>query len=180
MFQNLPTAIHNEESKMKKMILVLLGLVVLGVVPAMSSAASWCQWDGSAGVNCVAERNGALRIKYDKDRNLLPNRLWVGGSVANKNSWGYFQLTQIVLPYDPNTQREDVTSPNWDKTGDQITMSFPILELTVDEVNGVKSQALSSEMYLVLKWMNAQGYISATTAPQWLKDAYDARTALGQ
>jgi hypothetical protein len=139
------------------------------LLATVASAEQYCTWTGTEVGNCVSVNSGVVR---------LPSGLNVSGGEGNFNSHGYYKLVQTIPSFDPAVEK--LSGAIESKAGNEITRDYNVLSKNTTEQNEYKATALSYEMYIVLKWMVAQGVIDPATAPTGLKAAYLARQALGQ
>ena len=149
---------------MKKIILAIL--IVLFASPAF--AARWCQWDGSKGIGCQDDLRGYIT---------LVDGLRISGSAEHFNINGYYLLTTTQPTVPEGSVKETEV---WGKIENDISQTWTVREKTTEEINTEIGNTMSFEMYKVLSWFAAEGYIDPATAPAGIRDAYLARQALGQ
>lgn len=163
-------------------------LIILFVLLLATSAQAdtYCKWTGTAPDNCIATRTIA-----DGSKRAQIAGAWRVITTESAAEYGYYLFISIVpsIP-DPATQKATSFTDAFD--GTTITRTYILETKTVTEQNETAAEAMSVELYYILKWIKTPGtikcdsnnfslcHIDPTTAPDGIKAAYLARQALGQ
>jgi len=140
---------------------ILYFLMAFILLAASANASQWCQWDGTQGLECQSDARGYIKISG------FPVK-----TPAIANARGYFKVTDTIPEL---TATQKFGAIVWEKVGNDINRTYTVVDKTTTENDEDTARALSLEMYVVLKWMVAQGVINPATAPTALKNAYLAR-----
>ena len=142
-------------------------LIVLMSSPVI--AATYCQWDGTKGVNCRNDNRGYLPTD---DGNISPE-------TELFTEYGYYPLntTYPVLGTDQTTDQEQ-----WSFDGTTISRTWTVRAMTATEIDIRDAQPMPINTYYLWKTLLATGTITQAQAnarlPQELIDAYQARDRL--
>ena len=150
---------------------IVIALFILLVTP-IAYADRWCQWSGTAGENCLNDRDGVL---YVPDK--FPAR-----SISIINGYGYYHLTTTQ----PTIGEDEVRDAEvWDKVDNQISLTWTVRDLTAQEILERDQRAMSLIDYLQWKALiqftsatNEQVVTFLTASYPEIVDAYLARKAI--
>jgi len=149
---------------MKKLFIYL---VLLIFSPSVLLADSWCQWDGSQGINCQSDNKGYIRTPFKVSTE----------AVANDRGWFRVEVTQPAIG--ANQVKNAVV---WDKVDNIITKTWTVRDLTATEIDQNVAAPMPLSEYYLWKALLVKGVITqqeaANALPQNLIDAYMARDRL--
>jgi len=138
-------------------------------VPSILFAGTWCQWDGSEGINCKSTSKTSIVI--DDHR--------VTVSAENLNPRGWFERT-ITQPTIGEDQVRDAEV--WSKVDNEIYLTWTVRDMTATEIDQRIASPMSITDYYLWKVLLVTGTITQQQAadrlPQELIDAYQARDRL--
>ncbi|MCP4262754.1 MAG: hypothetical protein GY774_35395 [Planctomycetes bacterium] len=149
---------------MKKIVMIIAMLLIT----PFAYADQWCEWSGTAGINCINDRYGVISLDG------VPTR-----TEAFINSFGLFRLTitQPAIGADETTNAEI-----WDKVGNQLSLTWSVRAMTQEEIDQRDSSPMSLSEYYLWTTLEATGTITIQqiqdNLPQELIDAYLARDRL--
>ena len=147
---------------------IILCIVALFIMPALSQADSWCQWDGEQGINCQSDSRGYIRV--DGFKVSTP-------SIANAG--GYYRVDNIDPVVGENQVRDEIA---WSFSDNVITRTWTVRDLTAEEIDQRVASPMPLNTYYIWKALIAKGVITQQEAaqrlPQELIDAYLARDRL--
>jgi len=150
---------------MKKFVLCLIILLV----PSLVFAGTWCQWDGSAGINCKSSSNTYIILD--------DHRVTVSAENLNPRGWYERIVTQPTIG--ANQVRD---AEVWGFADNQISLTWSVRDLTAAEIQARTAGAMSLSQYYIWKTLLTTGVITQQQAadhlPQELIDAYQARDAI--
>ena len=150
---------------MKKFILCLL----FTFISSPLFAATWCQWDGSAGTDCQSTTRTFIKI----------NGVRVSVSAENLNPRGWYELTVT----EPSVGEDQVVDEVvWGFETNQISKTWTVRDMTTTEIDARDADAMPLSEYYLWKTLIATGVITQQQAvnnlPAELIDAYQARDRL--
>jgi hypothetical protein len=151
---------------MKKLVLVSV-ILLLWAVPGF--AGTWCQWDGSKGINCRTTSRSYITISGVR----------VTVSAENLNPRGWYERT-ITEPTVGADQVKDAEV--WGFANDEISLTWTVRDLTTTEIDTRDAQLMDITDYYLWKALIVTGTITqqqaADNLPQEMIDAYLARKRL--
>lgn len=129
---------------------------------------TWCEWDGSAGINGQSDSRGYILI------NNIPTRT---PAVANSKGWYKVIITQPIIGED-----QDRDAEVWGFTGTEITKTWTVRDLTDQEKDQRTASPMPLSEYYLWYALLAKGVITTEEAvaalPPELVAAYEARDRL--
>ena len=132
-------------------------------------AATWCQWDGTKGINCKSTSKSYVMISG------VP----VTVSAENLNPRGWYERT-ITQPTIGTNQTTDAEI--WSFANDEIGLTWSVRDMTQTEIDEEIANPMSITNYYVWKALLVTGVITQQQAvdnlPSELIDAYQARKRL--
>jgi hypothetical protein len=135
---------------------------------SVASAGTWCQWDGSKGINCQSDSKGYIYI--DGFKVSTPERA---------NNAGYYKVAVVEPVINFN---QIVDQETWAFTGNTIIHEWTVRDRTAEEIDLLISKAMPKSEYYIWKALLVKGVVTqqeaATALPQELIDAYMARDRL--
>ena len=147
---------------MKKLIIIIL----LFSAPAFAS--QWCQWDGSAGVECQSDSRGYILI------NGFPTKT---ESIANTN--GYYKVV-VTEPEVGADQVKDAVV--WSRYENKIGYTWTVRDKTSEELDTETAEPMPLSEYYLWKVLLLKNVVTAqelvNNLPAELKNAYLARDRL--
>ena len=149
---------------MKTIIVILATFLTV----SFASADSWCEWDGSQGVNCQSDGRGYI---------LIEGRPTKTESIANAAGWFKVTDTQPSIGAD-----QVIDAEIWEKVGNQINLTWSVRDMTAEEIDGRDAGAMDITDYYIWKALLVTGTITQQQAidnlPAEMIDAYQARKRL--
>jgi len=150
-----------------KKIIVLLILIL--ATPAL--AGTWCQWDGSKGVNCRG---------VSGDRFRLPSGVWV--AQKDFNEYGYYERITTNPVLGENQVRDQEV---WGFADNQISLTWTVRDLTAAEIDQRAAGAMDLATYLIFRLLVNKSVTTNTELRTYMEtkypelaDAYEARDRL--
>jgi hypothetical protein len=149
-----------------KKILCLIAVMSLLAAPALAD--TWCQWDGSTGINCQSDSRGYIRIDGFKVSTV---------SIANSKGWYVLDTT------DPTLGENQVRDAEvWGFADNVITKTWTVRDLTATEIDNRIASPLSVNDYWQWKGIQAAGGWTnqqmLDRLPADLVEAFQARARL--
>ena len=150
---------------MKKFILCLIFMLV----PSLLLAGTWCQWDGSQGINCQSTSRTYITI----------NNVKVSVSAENLNPRGWFERT-TTQPTIGEDQVKDAEV--WGFVDNEISLTWTVRDMTAAEIDTRDASPMPLSEYYLWKTLITTEVITQQQAvnnlPAELIDAYQARDRL--
>ena len=138
-------------------------------IPSLLFAGTWCQWDGSQGINCQSTNRTFIKI----------NDVRVTVSAENLNPRGWYELivTQPVVGAD-----QVIDETVWEFAANQISKTWTVRDMTTAEIDARDAEAMPLSEYYLWKVLLTTGVITQQQAvnnlPAELINAYQARDRL--
>jgi len=155
------------ENKMKILVFILL----IMCAPFTVAAGTWCEWDGTKGINCERAIEPSVVIGDHR----------VTVSAENLNPRGWFELITIKPDVGSGQTRG---AEVWELVDNQINKTWTVRDLTTNEIDNHAASAMEVGQYYLWKALLAKGVITQAEAvsalPQEVIDAYLARQRLEQ
>lgn len=149
---------------MKKLIVTVL---LIFFVTSFASADRWCQWSGTAGINCRNDSAGVLRLPF-------PTR-----TEALINAKGFYRVTN-THPTVGEDQTKDVEV--WDLVGNQMSLTWTVRDLTTAEIDSRDAEPMPRSEYFLWSALVAGGVFTGAQIAAFLQanapelvEAYQAR-----
>jgi len=135
-------------------------------VPAFAD--TWCEWDGTTGINPQSDNRGYILIEGRPTRT---------PSIANAAGWYKVVVTQPTIGVD-QIKYDEV----WGFAANEISKTWTVRDLTAEELDQREAGAMPLSEYYLWWTLIETGLITQQQAanhlPQELIDAYQARDRL--
>ena len=102
---------------------IILAVLLVFAMSSTASAEYWCQWDGSAGVNCKSSSGPSIKT---------PSGKLISTDEANMNSFGYFKVTDTDPVIGADEKRGAV---QWGKVDNQISRTWAVDAMSQAEID---------------------------------------------